>query len=116
MTRITRSADCGNSPKNKAIEDMVLGLEGADLPEGVLTGATVWMRADGCSFEGAGEIAAARPTPPANISISRVTSHGKVGAVSGVTDGSAFAHILEYSAASMKTLALIDSFRKAANG
>jgi hypothetical protein len=112
MTRITRSADCGNSPKNLAFENLAVALEagtwGTDGPAGDIA----WNRADGSRVTGSDAIAAASAGSPDEIRIDHVVSHGRIGAVSGVTDGEAFAHIFEYTSAGMKQLARIDSFRK----
>ena len=112
MTRIIRSADCGNSPKNAAVEDIAVILEGGEWSGDAFGENTVWTRADGTLAEGADDIRAARGAAPDSIRVEQAIAHGKVGAVSGVTDGEAFAYILTYTSAGMKQLAAIDSFRK----
>ena len=113
MTRITRSADCGNSPKNAAVEDIAVILEGGGEWSGDAFGeSTVWALANGTLVEGADGIRDARRIAPGEIRIVHAIAHGKVGAASGVTDGESFAYILTYTSAGMKRLARIDSYRK----
>ena len=112
MTRITRSADCGNSPKNRVFEDLAVALEGGTWETSGPSGDVAWSRADGSRVTGSEAIAAASAGSPRDIRIDHVVSHGRIGAVSGVTDGEAFAHMFEYTSAGMKQLARIDSFRK----
>ena len=112
MTRITRSADCGNSPKNAAVEEIAVMLEGGTWSRDAFGESTVWALADGRLVEGADDIRDARRMAPEEIRIDHAIAHGKVGAVSGVTDGEAFAYILTYTSAGMKRLARIDSYRK----
>lgn len=112
MTRITRSADCGNSPKNAAVERVALVLEGGAWFGDAFGDAVVWTRADGSEIAGCDAIRAARRSAPAAIRVDHAIAHGKIGAVSGVTDGEAFAYIMEYTSAGMKELAAVNSFRK----
>ena len=112
MTRITRSADCGNSPKNAAVEEIAVMFEGGEWSGDAFGESTVWALADGTLVEGADGVRNARRTAPREIRIDHAIAHGKVGAASGVTDGEAFAYILTYTSAGMKRLARIDSYRK----
>ena len=112
MIRITRSADCGNSPKNAAVEEIAIMLEGGEWSGHAFGESTVWALADGSLVEGPDGIRETRRIAPKEIRIDHAIAHGKVGAVSGVTDGEAFAYILTYTSASMKRLARIDSYRK----
>ena len=112
MIRITRSADCGNSPKNAAVEEIAVILEGGEWSGDAFNESTVWALADGTLVEGDDDIRDARTIAPREIRIVHAIAHGKVGAVSGVTDGKAFAYILNYTSAGMKRLARIDSYRK----
>ena len=112
MTRITRSADCGNSPKNAAVEGIAIMLEGGEWSGDAFSERTVWALADGTLVVGADGIREACGIAPGEIRIDHAIAHGKVGAASGVTDGEAFAYILTYTSAGMKQLARIDSYRK----
>ena len=71
MVQIRRSADCGNSPKNRFAEQYVIALLTGDLPA-VQRGITSDVRNERLF----GEV-------PAEIEIENVVTHGKVGAVSG---------------------------------
>lgn len=51
--KINGSRDCGNSPKNRIVQDIAVALEAGNLPETGIDGSTVWHRADGRKLEGA---------------------------------------------------------------
>ena len=114
MTQIRHSDDCGNSPKNKAVEALAIGLEGGPWPDEVSLIETVWTRADGGRVVGPEAIRGAAGASPVSIRIEHVTTHGKVGAVTGRCDGHVFAHVFTFTSAAAKQLASIDSFRKRA--
>ena len=116
MTRITRSADCGNSPKNAKVQDIGLALEGAaGLDVNLLPGA-VWHRADGVVLTGAEAIERALSgTAPTEVTVETAIAHGKVGCVAGRTvgaDGQArrFCHVLTFATATAAALARIESY------
>jgi len=112
MTQLTRSADCGNSPKNKAVEDLAIALEGGPWSGGLLDDDTVWALPAGDRVTGAPAIRAAIADKPRAIRVDRVATHGKTGAASGSADGRRFAHFITFTTASAKNVAAIDSFRK----
>ena len=113
MTRVTRSGDCGNSPRNTAAETLALALEGGEWVADLLDEDSRWNPATGRARIGADAIRkAAKRLAPDAIRIERVATHGAAGAVSGVTDGKAFAHVLTFTTAAGKRIATIDSFRK----
>ncbi|AKM06623.1 hypothetical protein [Pelagerythrobacter marensis] len=112
MTQLTRSADCGNSPKNKAVEDLAIALEGGPWCGDLLDENTVWDPPAGDRVTGARAIEAAIADRSQAIRIDRVATHGKSGAASGSADGRRFAHVITFTSASAKNVAAIDSFRK----
>jgi hypothetical protein len=118
VTDIQRSADCGNSPKNKAAEDLAVGLETGQLDGSLLADGFRWRGGDGeraASPEEAEALLRKRPAP-ASLTIDNVTSHGKVAAVSGTAihagRNEQFAHFIRFTSASAKQVAEIESFRK----
>tara|TARA_B100001179_G_C18472188_1_gene351907 strand:- start:193 stop:546 length:354 start_codon:yes stop_codon:yes gene_type:complete len=117
MAKISHSADCGNSPKNKAVADLAIAIEGGPWSDQPIGDETVWVTANSKSLKGLEAIKeVAEKRQPKSISIERVATHGKVGAASGISDGQSFAHIITFSSASAKEVAAIDSFRKDHHG
>ena len=112
MVSVTRSADCGNSPKNKAVEDLAVSLEGGTWSGDLIGPETLWTPASGDPVKGLTAIMQAAAGSPKAITVDRVTTHGKVGAASGMTDGKRFAHIITFTSATANSVAAIDSFRK----
>lgn len=92
MTEIHHSSSCGNSPKNKRVEDIAIALELGEHP------------------------AHNPPTiKPAAITITHAIAHGKVGAANGYTrfqNGSVrrFAHIIEFTSAACNAIAHVESY------
>lgn len=117
MTTIQRSADCGNSPKNAKTETIAVALESRDVGAvlAVLDADAVWNNADE-------RLAGAQPivdrlgtlTTPTRLTIDRVMSHGKVGAVNGIAaQGSQqrrFCHVIEFSSVKCDRVARIESY------
>ncbi len=106
MTRISRSRDCGNSPKNKLLEELAIAIGRGDSSrfEELVTTEVVWQLV-GRKKPIAGLDAARRAldkTPPAlEIAIDHVVSHGRAGAVNGTTaheaHRTAFCHMFEFN-------------------
>ncbi|MBL6428690.1 hypothetical protein [Maritimibacter sp.] len=117
MTRIARSPDCGNSPKNQTTEAIALALMGVGaLDDGLLAEGASWDRF-GAGITGRDAIQAARAETPDHewIEISEVVSHGKAGSVSGRLQraGEApriFCHVIRFTSASARQIAQIVSF------
>ncbi|MEN3971981.1 hypothetical protein WJS89_04805 [Sphingomicrobium sp. XHP0235] len=114
MTQIRHSDDCGNSPKNSAVEALAIGLEGGPWPDDISLIDAIWTSAEGDCVVGPQAIRDAAEASPVSIRIEHVTTHGKVGAVTGLCDGHAFAHVFTFTSAAAKQLASIDSYRKRA--
>jgi hypothetical protein len=68
---VIRSSDCGNSPKQKLLEDMSVTLAGVDagLIDSLAVPQLVWLHVGGNSG------------PMTEVAIERVVSHGRAGAV-----------------------------------
>ena len=118
MTNVQRSADCGNSPKNKIAEDLAVGLETGMLDPSILLDDLVWRDAAGATRVSRDDVLEHLATrlAPVSLTIDNVTSHGKVAAVSGTAklgDGAErFAHFIRFVSAGAKQVAEIESFRK----
>lgn len=117
MTRVARSPDCGNSPKNQKTEAIALALMGVGtLSDDMIAEGASWDRF-GTGLTGRGAIRKAHEATPAHdwIEISEIVSHGKAGSVSGRLQrvGEApriFCHVIRYTSASARQIAHIVSF------
>lgn len=118
MTQINRSADCGNSPKNTTTECIGVALETLDMKQlqGLLAETVSW-RLPELTLTGVDAIAnyLSGQSAPITLDIDRVVSHGKVGAVNGVsvsgnTQGR-FCHLIEYSSVKCERVVRIESYR-----
>lgn len=105
--KLSLSKECGNSPKNKLVQDLAVALElgDADFLEASITNDAQWEIAGSEPLEGRGRILEAfsdSKSEVESLEIDRVLSHGRSGAVNGklvVTGGSrrAFCHVFEFS-------------------
>ncbi|CAM3686057.1 nuclear transport factor 2 family protein [Rheinheimera salexigens] len=117
MARVNRSADCGNSPKNKMAEDIVVALETRDIEflSTLLDSEATWNYVGGtvttaeAILDHVGALNA-----PASVMIDRVMSHGKVGAVNGdAARGKSeqrFCHVIEFTSAKCNQVCRIESY------
>lgn len=117
MTKLNRSADCGNSPKNKMVEDIGIALEVRDTEflSSVLDSEAVWS----CSSSIATTTEKILHTlssldKPAALTIDHVMSHGKVGAVNGFAEGrkgeQRFCHVIEFTSTKCNRVKRIESY------
>jgi len=104
LTKILGSRDCGNSPKNRFVQDLAVSMEcGNPIPE-AFDEKVIWEQSSASQMQGKKGLLAdlsARPKP-ATITISHAISHGKVGAASGevtLPDGNRrrFCHVFEFT-------------------
>jgi hypothetical protein len=109
VTKVVRSRDCGNSPKNALLEKATIALATRDA-KALATLATddVRWRVIGADVVGGRDAIAAalgaRRNDVAKLEIYRVMSHGRVGAVNGTAmrkDGTIveFCHVYEFGSA-----------------
>ena len=104
MMKVIRSSGCGNSPKQKLVEDMSVALAGADV--GIMASLAVpelvWLHIGKKPIEGQGAVLSAirKSGPATEVAIDRVVSHGRAGAVNGIITRSgkhtAFCHMFEF--------------------
>ena len=82
--KVIRSSGCGNSPKQKLVEDMSVALAGADV--GIMASLAVpelvWLHIGKKPIEGQDAVLSAirKSGPATEVAIERVVSHGRAGA------------------------------------
>lgn len=116
MPEVIRSADCGNSPKNAAAEELALALMGVgELAPTRLAESAVWEGAQGARTGRAAIGTALDGLAPADkIRVEQVVTHGRAGSVSGrITRGTEtrlFCHVIRFTTAAQREVAHIVSF------
>ena len=116
--RISRSGDCGNSPKNQFVEDIAISLADRDASafEENLTDDFRWIRAGEAVSRGRDAFLKYLEEERAAdaIKIFHVSSHGKVGAVNGelsrASGDVAFCHVVTFSSATGTMIKTITSY------
>ena len=103
--KVIRSSGCGNSPKQKLVEDMSVALAGADV--GIMASLAVpelvWLHIGKKPIEGQNAVLSAirKSGPATEVAIERVVSHGRAGAINGIITRSgkrtAFCHMFEFN-------------------
>ena len=121
MISITRSADCGNSPKNQLVEDVSVALATAhaDTLADQLIDEVRWEIVGGPTLTGRAEVTEAIPRhlreTPTSVTIERVVTHGRGGAVSGritfAKGAQEFCDVYEFSSARGTHIKSIKSYR-----
>lgn len=118
MTKVNRSTDCGNSPKNKMVEDIAIALEMSDTNflSAILDSEAIWNNWDGCETVGEsipGELHG--QTKPDVLTIDHVMSHGRVGAVNGHAKRGRtqqrFCHVIEFTSTKYNKIRRVESYR-----
>ncbi len=117
MTKLNRSADCGNSPKNKMVEDIGIALEMCDTESlsTILDSEALWESSSSIKTHSE-EILNALSTQgkPSSLTIDHVISHGKVGAVNGRAERSKgeqrFCHVIEFTSTKYNRVKRIESY------
>lgn len=117
MTEVSRSQDCGRSPKNARAEEIALALMGVgDLPPGILAEAASWERPEGAVM-GREAILNARATDLDRVEVEQVVTHGKAGSVSGrftkAGETRLFCHVIRFTSASANQVGQLVSFEHA---
>ncbi len=89
MTKVIRSADCGNSPKNRLVENLAVALATGDLRavSGLVAGDVEWTVVGGGVFRGREAVLQALERVGGDsilkLIVRHVVTHGKSGAVDG---------------------------------
>src|SRR5690554_3954958 len=117
VARVNRSADCGNSPKNKIVEDIVIALEtnGVEFLSTILDPDATWNYAGGTVATGEAILGKVGVLDsPTSLTIDRVMSHGKVGAANGnVARGKnvqRFCYVIEFTSVKCSQVFRIESY------
>lgn len=116
--QLNRSHDCGNSPKNKKVENIAIAIETHDLQflNSILHSEIEWKNTESVmtNIEDIVEWHAMQ-SKPSSITIKRVMSHGKVGAVNGVALSgkieTSFCHVIEFATVKCDQVVKIESYR-----
>ncbi|KHQ49842.1 nuclear transport factor 2 family protein [Mameliella alba] len=117
MTQIQGSKDCGNSPKNKFVQDVAVSLECGDLVPSAFSEDVIWEhppKGPILGREAVIEALGARPKP-STVIVQHAISHGKVGAASGevaFANGNPrrFCHVFEFTNAKANCVATVRSY------
>lgn len=122
MPKVTKSPDCGNSPKNLLVQSLAVALETSNRSAFArcVTDDLIWALPGRRSLDGKAAALAylkSRSVTPATarIHVKRVVSHGRAGAAdgtlilkSGVTHG--FCHVVEFASAKGGRVSAICSY------
>lgn len=117
MTKLNRIGDCGNSPKNKMLEDIGIALEMRDCEylSTILDSEAVWSfsRSIMTTSEQILDTLTAQDKPAA-MTVCHALCHGKIGAVNGYAKRGKseqhFCHIIEFTSTKCNRVKRIDSY------
>lgn len=123
MTQVTRSKDCGNSPKNELLEAFSIAVARKDLSliGDLLAEDARWLPAGRKPVVGKDAVARAitKYAPATSLTIEHVISHGRAGAVNGYAEFGrkrrAFCHVFEFSNARGDRIEAITTYSAAAD-
>lgn len=118
MTNVNRSTACGNSPKNKMVEDIAVALETDDARfiSAILDSGGVWNDADSGEVVWEDILSELRGQNKQDVvTIDHVMSHGKLGAANGHAKrgktGQRFCHVIEFTSAKCNKIRRVESYR-----
>lgn len=117
MTQIEGSRDCGNSPKNRFVQDAAIALECGEAEAAIFGEDVAWELPSSEWITGREAVLAqvgSQPRP-ASLVVHHAISHGKVGAASGevtLADGQIrrFCHVFEFTSAKGDRIAAVRSY------
>lgn len=118
VTNITKSPDCGNSPKNQLLQNLVIALACADFAtiHRLVAEDVCWLPAGKQPVSGVAAVCKAitRHGLASRLVIEHVVSHGKAGSVNGVVEfggkARAFCHVFEFSSAKGTAVSCITTY------
>lgn len=121
MTKIVRSKDCGNSPKNPLVENLAVALSTGDhrMVSELVTDDVQWSIVGGKVLRGREAVLQALSkvacVPIATLTVLHVVTHGRSGAVNGKVQHSAggvgFCDVFEFSTPKGTNVSRITSYR-----
>ena len=117
MTEIKGSKDCGNSPKNKLVQDIAIGLAVGEIVPELIHDDIVWQRTGDEGVSGREDLMnmLVNQAAPESITVDHAVSHGKVGAASGevvLANGHRrrFCHVIEFTSVKATCISAITSY------
>jgi hypothetical protein len=117
MLQLSRSKDCGNSPKNKMVENIAIALEARDIDflTSMLDTETEWNYVAGTATTAAAILVqVGELDKPSSLTVDHVISHGKVGAVNGYArkgkSEQRFCHVIEFTSVKCNRIRRIESY------
>ncbi|WP_051687206.1 hypothetical protein [Microbulbifer sp. HZ11] len=119
MVKISGSKDCGNSPKNQLVEKVAIAIEVGDLSflKEYLDDEIIWERSDNLLAEGqeVSDHIEQRKNKLSSVTITHVISHGKIGAVNGVSTNNQgeqihFCHVIAFSSVKFTRISRLCSY------
>lgn len=121
MTKVVRSKDCGNSPKNKLVEDLAVALALGDFQtvSRLVTDDVRWSLVGGKVFSGRQAVLEALENVNAGtikeLNVSHVITHGRSGAVNGTIHYHAaaigFCDVFDFGSAKGTSISQITSYQ-----
>jgi hypothetical protein len=121
MTRVVRSKDCGNSPKNQLVEDLAVALSTGDrgTVARLVTDDAQWRVIGGNTLRGREAVLQAIEHVDRGsivmLTVWHVITHGKSGAVNGTiqnADGTReFCDVFEFESAKGTSISQVTSYR-----
>ena len=118
MTNVNRSTACGNSPKNRMVEDIAVALESGDTRflSAILDSGAIWNGADSGEVVGEDILSKLHGQGKQDVvTIDHVMSHGKVGAVNGHAKRGKivqrFCHVIEFTSTKCNKIRRVESYR-----
>ncbi|WP_308365944.1 MULTISPECIES: hypothetical protein [unclassified Microbulbifer] len=117
MAQVNRSMDCGNSPKNKMVEDIAIALDtrDTDFLSSILDSEAVWSYVGGTATTSEAILdQVGVMNKPTSLTVDHVMSHGKVGAVNGNAkrgkSEQRFCHVIEFTSVKCNRVRRIESY------
>ena len=118
MTTVIGSGNCGNSPKNRLLEELTIAVGSANLSEirVRVTDSISWIRVGQDSAIGADAVCSLLEScdPADELTIFHVISHGRAGAVNGSArygaHEEAFCHVFEFNNAKGKLVQAMTTY------
>lgn len=117
MVELVGSRDCGNSPKNKFVQEVAAAVESGQANPKDFSEDVTWENSSEGPIDGKTAVLAKieEREEPLFIKVEHAISHGKVGAASGTTklaDGREirFSHVFEFNTAKADCVLAIKSF------
>ncbi|MFD1912033.1 nuclear transport factor 2 family protein [Halodurantibacterium flavum] len=117
LTQVKGSKDCGNSPKNKFVQDVAVAMECGEAVPDAFSEDVTWVlpSADPVSGRSAVLEHVGSRTRPSSVTVQHAISHGKVGAASGevtLANGHTqrFCHVFEFTNTKANCVAVVRSY------